>query len=94
MVVNLDPDGWLHIVEMFGGGALLTKMLRVMIQMRDSMKDLGEKEPATGLFRAVAEQLVKLDKHETWLVQLRAKLGFDGVSLPHVHQRADDRDDQ
>ncbi len=94
MVVNLDPDGWLHVVEMFGGGALLTKMLRVMIQMRDSMKDLGEKEPATGLFRTVADQIAQVAKHETWLVQLRAKLGYDGVALPHTHSRADDRNDE
>jgi len=89
LVVNLDPDGWLHVIELLGGGAFATKMLRVLLEMRDSLKDLGEKEPPSGLFRTVSEQALRVDKHETWLVQLRAKLGMDGV-IVHTHQRETD----
>lgn len=93
-LINLDPDGWLHIIEMVGGGALGTKMLRVLMETRDSLKDLGVKEPATGLFRTVENQDQVIQRHENWLVQLRAKLGVDGVSVLHVHQRDTDRSDR
>jgi hypothetical protein len=62
LVVNLDPDGWLHVIELVGGGAFGTKMLRVLLEMRDSLKDLGEKEPPSGLFRTVAEQGLKVER--------------------------------
>lgn len=73
----LNTNEWLNIVQILGGGALGTKLLQILLQMRDALRDLGSKEPPTGLFGTVARIEEIVSRHDTWLIQLRAKLGLD-----------------
>lgn len=59
------------------GAGLGTKILSVLMETRDSIRDhirdVGTKEPATGLFRKVAQLRADVDTHDDAL----ARLGFD-----------------
>lgn len=52
--------------------AAMIGMFRVLVQMRDTLLRIAPQ---------VEEMREKVGAHETWLVQMRAKLGFDSVRI-------------
>lgn len=98
---ELGIDGWMHLVEILGGGALGTKVLRVLIDSRDAIRDMrrdvGIPEPATGLFRRVsdAESNINVNTEDILRLNIHTKIGSSGNggngsmgrTYPHRHHQ-------
>lgn len=76
----IDTDHALTLIQIIGGGALGTKLLRVLINTRDAIRDLmhdvgtsGPPAGPSGLFLRVDELAKKSREHENWLI----RAGFD-----------------
>lgn len=87
----MELRDWLTLVGVLFGGGLGTKMLLVGIETRDSIRDhirdVGTKEPPTGLFREVLEL-----KHDT--ESLYSHLSGLGPQFRLERRHAERRDHQ
>lgn len=81
----------LTTITVLGGAGLGTKMLTVLMEtrdyIRDHMRDVGTKDPPTGLFKQVSELETALGTHE----DVFAQLGFDRRNHEY-YRRVVDRD--
>lgn len=72
----MTADTWFHIFELVGGIPLFTKMLFVLIDIRDQSRDVGHREPPTGLFKRVEDVEAVAQESKETLIDMRARLGF------------------
>lgn len=85
MIISPEIDGWLKLVGLVGGAGLGTRILIVLVQTRDSvrdfMRDVGQPDPPTGLFRKIAELDETTEQHTIALT----KLGFERRQTERRH---------
>lgn len=71
--MGLSGEEWFRIIELTAGGALGTKILRVLIttrdNLRDTLKDVGTRQPPTGLFQSFNELQETVDQHHDYFVR-------------------------
>lgn len=79
---DLSPDAWFHIIELCGGVPLMGKMLAVLMEIRDQSRDVGQKEPPTGLFKRMDKAEADTTEIQLTLTDMRARLGFKRQSDP------------